>query len=370
MSTGGRLGTTVGASRKDVSRYGMPCFFHMVMFVLGGSGLVPAWAADPINGLAFKATHNSYVCDGECGIFTCDLDSPLMGHPPYQQIDDFGAYEIELDWSVERVDGVPRALVGHDHAGHGGTCWGRFLDDYLIDIRDRCRALSYRPLFIFFEKKGWGASDFQDQASWQPFLDGVVLGVFGSDRVMSVEQFSALVEGLGRYPTIPELAGKILAFAGYGDLKATVHDQCTDLAQVLAERSTGTRIFRLDQYMTDWTFEYAMPPNPLVVDVDAPESYVVSGLNNWDIPSCPNGDMATQNSVQQQGTFLLPFGKVGRAVERAAGVVQNNTRDPFTTGYGWTILIRSGTYVEGRQVINTPVVLERDPATPGVVVIR
>ncbi|OGU05524.1 MAG: hypothetical protein A2W29_04785 [Gemmatimonadetes bacterium RBG_16_66_8] len=334
-----------------------------------GGALVAS--AEPINLLAFKGTHNSYVCDGECGVFTCDLDSPLMGHPPYQQIDDFGAYEIELDWSVKRVNGMPQALVGHDGPGHGGTCWGRSLQDYLIDIRDHCRALAYRPLFIFFEKKPWGESDYQDVSAWQPILDDVLGSVFQSQTLMNSEQFRSLVDQIGRYPTMPELAGKIITFGEFDELTAAVHDQCTDLATVLKERDDdGKNIFRLDQYMTDWTFQFGVPPNPIMVDVASPESQVVSGLSNWDIPQCPNGDAPTGNIVRQQGTFLLPYSQVSRAVDRAAGIMHSGARDPRTAGYGWTVLIRAGTYAEGRQVLSVPVKLDRDPATPGRVTIR
>ena len=334
------------------------------------SGYAPE-VYQPLNEQALKGTHNSYVCDGECGLFTCDLDSPLMGHSPVEQVDDFGAYEIELDWSVEVVDGAPRALVGHDGPGHGGRCWGSSLQDYLIDLRDHCRSLPYRPLFIFFEKKGWGAPEYSDPGAWQPLLRDVLLGVFSDGQLMTEEEFASLRASLGRFPSIPELAGRVLPFAETSGFPASARDQCTDLGTVLSERDgSGIRVFRLDQYMTDWTFSFCAPPNPLVVDLGSPALRVVSGLDNWDQGPCPNGDRATGNVVHQQGTFLLPFSTIRGAVARAAGVVRGGVTDPLTAGKGWTVLVRPGLYVEGPQVIRVPLRLVVDPASNGVATIR
>ena len=57
----------------------------------------------PVDQLIFKGTHNSYVCS--------------KGIPPEEQIDHFGVWAIELDFSIKEIDGVFQAIVGHDDVG-------------------------------------------------------------------------------------------------------------------------------------------------------------------------------------------------------------------------------------------------------------
>jgi hypothetical protein len=99
----------------------------------------------PINQLVFKGTHNSYQCTGGT--------SPVMGHPPSVQIDDFGVWAVELDVGVSLGTGISTAVIGHDSPGDG-VCSGLSarLIDCLATMRDTF-ALRYRPVFIYFDIK-------------------------------------------------------------------------------------------------------------------------------------------------------------------------------------------------------------------------
>src|SRR3990172_637844 len=95
-----------------------------------------------------KGTHNSYSCRGNA--------PPRMNHPPDKQIDDFGVWHLELDFSVEYERGGPVAVVGHDRPQHA-SCWGYYLSDYLRMIQET-RSLRYRPVFVCFDVKRWKRS--------------------------------------------------------------------------------------------------------------------------------------------------------------------------------------------------------------------
>jgi len=59
-----------------------------------------------------------------------------MNHPPQVQIDNFGVWALELDFSIQIENGQPRAVVGHDGPDDEVTCWGRHLTDFLFMIRE------------------------------------------------------------------------------------------------------------------------------------------------------------------------------------------------------------------------------------------
>jgi hypothetical protein len=63
-------------------------------------------AQTAIDRLSFKGTHNSYNCGSG--------DEPRMHHSLTAQIDDFGVWALELDFSVVRFDGRLVTGVGHD----------------------------------------------------------------------------------------------------------------------------------------------------------------------------------------------------------------------------------------------------------------
>src|SRR5215510_2213468 len=75
-----------------------------------------------VQNLIFKGTHNSYQCH---------FDTPCMNHPPHIQIDDFGVWSLELDFSIIlEADFQFRAVMGHTGPGDA-TCWGYYLIDFL-----------------------------------------------------------------------------------------------------------------------------------------------------------------------------------------------------------------------------------------------
>src|SRR5882672_7848027 len=99
--------------------------------------------------LVFKGTHNSYACRTECGVFSCTQDPPIMNHPPQVQIDNFGVWALELDFSIQIENSHPRAVVGHDGPDDEVPCSGRHLTDFLVMIRDATAIKrAYRPVFI------------------------------------------------------------------------------------------------------------------------------------------------------------------------------------------------------------------------------
>jgi hypothetical protein len=151
-------------------------------------------------------------------------------------------------------------------------------------------------------------------------------------------------------------------------LQGVAEDHCTDYNVVSNSIAGGRRVPRLDQYQGDWTFDYAVPPNPLVVDSSAPLSWAVSDSvgDDW---SCGNGDRSSGQIVTNHGTCKFPYKTVTAAVNRAQGSVPE---DPYPNaaraGYGWTLLLRPGNYAEGLS-INIPLTLKKDSQFAGAVVI-
>jgi hypothetical protein len=345
----------------------------------------------PFDRLVFKGTHNSYACSGEC-LFGCQNDPPWMNHPLGSQIDEFGIWAIELDFGFVEVDGTPRAKVGHDGPGQT-TCWGGESNDLrvFLEMVRAARALRFRPLVIFFDKKGEG----QDQNDWPPqpaleeaygLLQAELLDVFAAANIFGPDALDAYTaQNAGRLPSMPELAGKILP-VGWRDrdrggtglifgparpfpAKSRPCDDCTSLDEVRRYIATeGTVFFRLDQYQANWTYDYGVPPNPLVVDHSAEPPWRVmdSEGEQWD--PCPNGDVPIGEVVSEQGTYRFPYRTLGSAVRRAQGMTGSGALDLRQSGFGWTILLRPGAYNE-RLRIDIPLRLERDDRYPGAVVI-
>jgi hypothetical protein len=321
----------------------------------------------PVDQLILKGTHNSYSCRGEG-----DLDPPCMNHPPEKQIDDFGVWSLELDFSVNRVNGVPTALVGHDRPGHG-TCWGLSLKDFFRMIRGTL-SIKYRPVFVNFDIKDWGDSGL---TAGDKYAVGVAAAreVFQGDLI-ELEKF---VADNGRVPTVPELAGKVVLYAPNQTLRGTHADHC--VSREVVERSirsgkpveeggadcgpNGCRVFRLDQYQADWTFQYGAPPNPLVVDSTARPPWTVAD-SEGDSWGCDNGDVSHHQVVHEHGTYRFPYASLRKAVVRARGVTPNGGEDPRRAGYGWTVLVRPGVYPEN-LTIDTPLVLMKDLRYEGTV---
>jgi hypothetical protein len=378
--------------------------------LLGGiPGVVRAQV--PVDQLVFKGTHNSYACRTECGPVSCTQDPPIMNHPLNQQIDEFGVWAIELDFGVIRENGVPVPVVGHDGPGDAVTCYGpqfpgwprsAYLTDFLSAVRNSS-ALRYRPVLIYFEvKEDWGdhTLDYQSKLS----LGIRALSQSFQGNFLVLEEY--LSNHNGQYPTVTETRGKaILYFPSpefprdnhpndpRGTLRGTSADLCTspraiDNAIGTGEicGSAGCRVPRLDQYQGDWTFEYGVPPNPLVVDSAAPSAWTVTDSrgDDWSCPTelpgeSPNCtlfgilatcDLSRGQIVHSQGTYRFPYRTVQGAITRARGIVpsrRSETRE-FRSGLGWTVLIKPGTYPEALR-IDLPLAFRKFDDLPGLVVI-
>lgn len=192
---------------------------------------------------------------------------------------------------------------------------------------------------------------------------------------------TAVDQNGGRYPAATDLAGKVVLYWPGDTLGGCHADHC--VSREMVERSIagnvgvedaseqcgpeGCRVFRLDQYQADWTFDYGVPPNPIIVDgTVTPPSFVLDPQGDqWD---CDNGDLSHGEVVAQQGTYRFPYKTVGRAIARAEGTTPNGVRDFRRAGWNWTVLIRPGNYAESIK-IDFPLTLKRDPRFGGAVII-
>jgi hypothetical protein len=365
----------------------------------------PALSQQPLvlNQLVFKGTHNSYIssegCDDIGGICYSVADAPWMNHDLRQQIDDFGGWTIELDFSVNEINHVARCQVGHDGVGNpaGFVPPPFFLTDYFRQITN-AHALQYRPVFIYLEKKNFGDDKYDAPAKYFPVLEAELTAVFG-DKVFGPSALETFLnKNGGKYPTVPQLAGRIIPVSIPDDCETTkictnlifrnekvplcsnsaplglgflqpshVNDDGTSLNKVISSLSPGTGgIVRLDQYQADWTFNYGVPPNPIVVSNTAPAFQAVTDSvgQSW---SC-NGDISRGNIVGEHGTYRFPYRTVRAAVDRAAGITPDLPFEPIRTGYGWTVLLTPGKYPES-VIINIPLTLKKDNALSGPVII-
>jgi hypothetical protein len=324
----------------------------------------------PIDRLIFKGTHNSYSIGGS-------NSPPVMNHPPPVQIDDFGVWSLELDFGIFRdTSGAPFAVVGHDDPGETvGEGWGLTLREFFIRIRGS-RALRYRPVFFHFDpvdRFGEGLSRNEKFSIGATECADVFQGNF-----INLREF---VDRNGRFPTIAELAGKAVLFAPNDTLSSTHADVCTSAGVVERSIATGSRVFnggedcpsgsckvfRLDQYQADWTFEYGVPPNPIVVDAAADLQTSVTDLVGI-VLDCDTGAFGTVPVVAEHGTFRFPFRTLDAAIRRAEGTTSNGFRDFRRAGHGWTVLLRPGAY-PGRVTIDFPLTLKRDDDLRGRVII-
>jgi hypothetical protein len=363
----------------------------------------------------FKGTHNSYQCNSGT--------NPIMNHPPDVQIDAFGVWAVELD--VGLTDDGLTSVVGHEAPGDG-ICpgWGLRLTDFLQAIH-ATRSRQYRPVFIYFEiKDSYDDSFAFFRTLWKNFYPDDPLGrcddhyvkyqfaknavaqVFGDDFI----ELYDFVDRNRRYPTLDEMVGKAVIYypspeydpgspgrvcnsiadAPFkGTLKGTAFDACTDKAEVLAEIvANGWRIPRVDQYQADWTFDYGAPPDPLVVDSSAQPPYqapaavgdswsciVASFDPNGRTLNYGNGDVSHGEVVAEQGTWCFPYQSIARAVARAEGTTPPvkvgdpiRLRESARAGFGWTVLIKPGTYREN-FTIDFPLTLKKDGGDGAVLIV-
>jgi len=335
----------------------------------------PCHAAPTLDKLIFKGTHNSYSCRGG--------DNPSVSHAPVAQVDDFGVWALEFDIGVIAVGAGSAIAVGHDNAGDAtcldmaarGLGWPEtyFLQDWLVPLR-ATQAIGgrYRPLLLYFDvKKDWlnGLTEKEVRA----MARNVVAEVFGDSNTVDLATW---VREKGTYPTVAEVAGKVVIYSpsarpSRGNLVGTWADHCTDSVRVAKAIATGAapddegnackggcRVLRLDQYEEDWTFDYGVPPNPLVLDAAATPPWTVSD-EVGDSRGCDS-----RETIAEHGTKRFPFKTVRAAVSRAQGATTNGTTDARKAGSGWTLLLRAGHYPEA-LTISVPLILDRDPSTPG-----
>jgi hypothetical protein len=347
--------------------------------------------AVPIDRLRFKGTHNSY----------CARRRRLLN----DQIDDFGVWAIELDFSVPIENRSRRAIVGHDGPGlaaDGEDVMGadesrtdvndRFRLQHFLETASRAQSLTYRPLFLFLEKKGWFRTNpppigppveraddvsFDDPDLLLPLVERELLAVFPADRLFGPDTLDRWRGShAGEYPDVPGLAGKILPImiapaAGTGllfqdapcpdtltgpcrslNLRDDIAIECDGLALVSDLAATNV-IIRVDNHQANLSFDFAVPPNPLVIDAGSPRIVPLDGCG---------GEIV---STFQQGTFLRPFSTIPDALARAHGTI-GTTTNPQRAGIGWTLRIRPGQY-RAPLVIDMPLTIERDANVTGIV---
>jgi len=328
-------------------------FWHVAMLSLL---CAPLRAQQPINTLTFKATHNSYACCGGGN------DCPVMHNSPPEQIDDWGVWALELDFSIKLENGIPRLIVGHNDDDDTWTnpSWGKYLDEFLIDIRN-ARSLSYRPIFIFFGKKDrWG----NKTLPWVPLLDSLLCKTFGCDNIFGPAALKAFLINHTTWPTVPELAHKIIPVAIEDRAEGSdlvFHSEPTGISRVgpfdtyidslkIANLAGPGKILATDQYQENWTFALSSPPNPLYVEKGLLPFFFARNTIGRSCAGCSQDptDIECLFVVDQQGTFRFPFRTVFRAANRALP--------------GWTVLIKAGNYSEA-FVIDKPLTLKADGGT-------
>jgi hypothetical protein len=291
-----------------------------------------------------------------------------MHNSPAEQIDDWGVWAIELDFSIKAVNGVPRMIIGHDGPGSWTEpSWGFFLRDFLESIKST-RSFAYRPVFVYFGKKdNWG----DKTSDWVAVLGDTLIDIFGENNIFGPKKLASLKP----WPTSPELKGKIIPIAIEDRARKSdliFLSEPGPMSRVdklwesyvtpakLAQVTAPGKILAMDQYQHDWTYNESSnapsaPPNPLYVKANSPLLYLVRNTigKRCSGPQFPCWDPTDPNCtflVGQHGTFKFPYRTVSQAYNRAKNFP------------GWTILIKAGSYNE-TLVIDKPVTLEADGGT-------
>lgn len=367
-----------------------------------------AAAIPPVDRLVFKGTHNSYDQRRK----TSEAD----------QAENYGVWVIELDYSVMNAQQMireateaaygnhpawypappapPPCVMGHDGPGvcaddAGGVFFGG--PDFLL--RDTLNALAgvsvreYRPLIIYLDKKnGLGDVEILPAAGLPQLFDrcddpayddpktlyclvaGELTAAFGP-ALFKRSDLAAFRQQAGRAPTIPELAGRVIAiscqaatyvdevfheppegpdattpglasgviFGDYADESGT----CAGPG-LPANPVAPPHVYRMDNFTDEWTWDFAVPPNPLVVDPKAVIRMVVG---------CSEDDgVRTQGAPH--GTALMPYPTIARAAARASGALDSGRQGgPGQCGYGFTVLARPGSYAD-KMTIDFPLTIQ------------
>lgn len=341
-------------------------------------------AAQPLDQLVLKGTHNSYACcGGESGIWPItwwNNSCPVMHNPLREQMDDWNLWFYELDFGPVQVGSDVLLVIGHDgptgddtytHPDWGATVNGFItLESFLIEIRDS-RSFAYRPVFIQFDFKGgegnWAdevAPGYNTVAATTPLLRALLVNVFGENNLFDPDDLNQPPYN-GQWPSAPQLAGKVIPYniGGCADgscglsLPTWFDDGYPNAGDRANAIQDGNRIMKIDYYQQDWTFgtinDGTAPPNPVYVKSGAPEEFVVVNEYGHDCDDIFfQNDVGDAFTVHQHGTFRFPFDTVEESVKRAKP--------------GWTLLIHTGVYPEN-ITIETPLTLKADggPVTIG-----
>jgi hypothetical protein len=220
--------------------------------------------------------------------------------------------------------------------------------------------------------------------------------LFGTQNVIDLYDY---IQTNG-WPRVQDLVGKIVIYLPWpefsntsyaqthwstnGTLHGSSTDTCADYNDVTNSIATGAplpgknsepvpggnKALRLAQYQADWTFDYGVPPNPIVLDSTALPPWTVTNSigHNW---TCSNDTWKGQ-VVTNHGTCRFPYTRFADAVDRARGIVpEDPNTNTLRSGYGWTVLLRPGDYplYNGPVSVNIPLKLQRDPNQAGVAVI-
>jgi hypothetical protein len=335
-------------------------------------------ALPPLDALIFKGTHNSY--------------DPRRRVPPWTQVNDYGVWAVELDYLIPNPllrqihdDDLPRPVwntdppalvIGHDGPGNAADGAGEVFGGPDFLVRDYLAALAateacrFRPLLLFLDRKDFFGPgplpqtivpfhdpEFHDHPErLRPVIESTLTDVFGEDHVFGPQALALR----GQFPPVRELAGQLIPISNQPEPSGNflfhqdgAMDECRSRFPVGPIGScdepdfitSGTQdapnaVYRLDNFSSDFSFSYAVPPNPLVV---------LPGAGPREVVGC-NDDDATVETLPH-GTRLLPFPTLAAAVHRARGLPggQEATRHR-RAGLGFTVLAAPGRYGEPMTV--------------------
>jgi hypothetical protein len=322
-------------------------------------------ALPAVNTLIFKGTHNSY--------------DPRRRVPPWTQVDHYGVWVLELDYLVpsphlrERHPAwntkPPAVVIGHDGPGEAadgaGAVFGGpdfLLVDYLTKLA-QTEASRYRPLIVYLDRKDPDSRDvfyYDNPSLMASLLDGCLQRAF-HERIFGPAQLRAK----GGWPDVQQLAGHVIAISNQDNVFSELlfYQPSGDAAppgppladktpflvgpeldvgllpfEAPCERWQPTspgqpnpqdlpfNVWRLDSFSADDTFQYAVPPNPIIVNPAAP-------------PIATDETLFCGPTTSPQGTRLAPFRSVADAVRRASGFADGSAANRYRrSGYGFTVL--------------------------------
>jgi hypothetical protein len=365
--------------------------------------VIPRELLPPVTALVFKGTHNSYDHARrlspeeqveDYGVWAVELDYNIMLQTELAREATRFVFGDRPAWYTD----PPPAVIGHDGPGQCADGLAPVVSggpDSLLTAQVRALAdapsMAFRPLLVYLDKKPpWQVSLPLDPAPVRisdPHYDddqvallelvGQALGTVIPDALMSPREY------FGRWsapdaPRVPELAGRVLIFAPGGgndheyffgeapftaaitedlwphDLEALLefgpYNTCARPPRLIwppAAPPLTVNVVRADDFVDPWTWQYAVPPNPL---------RVIAGADQHPVPACSDSGDNGQVIAGWRGTRELPYARVRDAVERARPVVRGGTQasSPGQEGMGFTVAIDPGGYPEQGLHIDFP----------------